>query len=195
MCIWMSLYHITVSINSQASIHFIAKHICGVSQPSYIVMCTWMSPYRVTASLAEQAFGSCLDFGSLPRGEHLQHCSEDIEAIDPPRWLSLHCQTHKVFYNLLHMLWMCIWTRVIVTASLVRQAIGSYLACWVHPKFKWQTTVKCACWDCRPIQDGSHFIVNHTYSISQPSYVLDVHMDEYSLSYWLVLLIKPLEVA
>jgi hypothetical protein len=31
-------------------------------------MCIWMSPYHVTASLVGQAFGSYLDYGSLPRG-------------------------------------------------------------------------------------------------------------------------------
>jgi hypothetical protein len=71
-----------------------------------------------------------------------------------------------------------------VTASLVRQkeAIVSYLACWVlPPKGEGRITVQCAstCWGYRPIQDGSHFIiVKHIQGVAQPSYAVDEHTDE-----------------
>jgi hypothetical protein len=31
---------------------------------------------------------------------------------------------------------------------------------------------------CRLIQDGSHINGKHIYGVSQPSYALDMHMDE-----------------
>ncbi len=82
-----------------------------------------------------------------------------------------------MFHNL-HMLLMCIWMSPYhIPAVLVGQAIGSYqVKFWLPPEG--QTAAQCYGWGYWHIQDSSNINCKHFWRASQPSYDVDVRMDE-----------------
>ena len=118
-------------------------------------MCMCVKPYRVTADLVGQAFGSYPEIWFSPRGGKPK-CSAVVKAINIIKIAAtLLTSTFKIFYNYLHLMWMCILCtdpfHITVTASLIGQLLKVRNQNFDHLQ-------RCNDLGCQSILNGSHKI-------------------------------------
>ena len=156
------------------SSHIHIIYVIGVWQPLYAVdvhMDVSPPPYGRSCRPSLWNFAT-----NLGKSQLMWWWNEVIEAVDPTHiHLISMLYIYKVF-DILYMLWMCIWMcSHHLMAAHADQACRILLQ--ILATLSWYVMVKWGDWGCRPNPHSSHIHIIYVKGVWQPLYAVDMHMD------------------